>query len=86
MVPRDLHPSHRGPRPGTPAHGEVPVSLGKTSTQRQSAFVMVPLSVLVLVAVVVLPLASLLLDLVLLEWSCSRQRITAVIWAAADDP
>jgi len=44
------------------------------------------MSVLVLVAVVVLPLASLLVDLVLLEVACSRRRITALARAATDDP
>ena len=70
---------------GNPSHREVPVSLGKTVIQRQGAFAMVPMSVLVLVAVVVLPLASLLVDLVLLGWASGRRRITAVVREAVDN-
>jgi hypothetical protein len=47
---------------------------------------MILMSVLVLVAVVVLPLESLLVDLVLLEWARSRRCITAVARAAVDSP
>jgi hypothetical protein len=47
---------------------------------------MIPMSVLVLVAVVVLPLASLLVDLAFREVARSRQRITDLVRSAADGP
>jgi hypothetical protein len=47
---------------------------------------MIPTSALVLAAVVVLPLASLLVDLALLGVARSRQRITALVQTVADDP
>lgn len=47
---------------------------------------MISTSVLVLAAVVVLPLVSLLIDLVLLEAGCSRRHITALIQAPTYDP
>jgi hypothetical protein len=47
---------------------------------------MIPTSALVLAAVVVLPLASLLVDLALLEVARSRQRITALARTLADEP
>jgi hypothetical protein len=47
---------------------------------------MIPTSTLVLAAVVVLPLASLLIDLALLEVARSRQRITTLTQALADEP
>jgi hypothetical protein len=47
---------------------------------------MTPTSVLVLAAMVVLPLVSLLVDLILLETACSRRRITVLAQTAADEP
>jgi hypothetical protein len=47
---------------------------------------MIPTSALVLAAVVVLPLASLLIDLALLGVARSRQRIVALAQTLVDDP
>jgi hypothetical protein len=47
---------------------------------------MIPTSPLVLAAVVVLPLASLLIDLALLDAARRRQRITTLAQTAADEP
>jgi hypothetical protein len=47
---------------------------------------MIPTSTLVLTAVVVLPLASLLVDLALLDAARSRQRITTLAQTPADEP
>jgi hypothetical protein len=47
---------------------------------------MTPTSVLVLAAVVILPLASLLVDLALLEAASSRRRITALAQTRAYEP
>jgi len=47
---------------------------------------MIPTSTLVLAAVVGLPLASLLIDLALVEVARSRQRITTLAQTLADEP